>query len=207
MIRYKKNPRVTGSVIEVDGKKYPAKYIGKGQFSRVFRVGDRVIYYTKGDCSKEALATWQYDRMAHLPEIVRHENITMPNRSVWYVFSSPYYRNVTMKDKSAWLDMKNLVREFGAWWDQERGYQYQAYGRVRMDIYVMQRFVDYLNTDEVRKLPQTIRVRGSIVKALQEIVSVVSNCDSKAGFDFQKSNFGVNEYGTLIFRDPVYVME
>jgi len=103
MIRYKKNPvsRRTKSVITVDGQEYEAKYIGKGQYSKVFRVGDRVVYYTRGDCGKEVLAQFQYDRMTHLPELIRHQNITTV-RGVWYVFSSPYYRNVTTKDRSAY---------------------------------------------------------------------------------------------------------
>ena len=46
---------------------------------------------------------------------------------------------------------------------------------------------------------------NSILKALQEIVNVASNCGDKIGFDLHKKNFGVNEYGTLIFRDPIYV--
>ena len=75
MLRYKKNPGRKSGTIEVDGKFYKAKYIGKGQYSKVFRVGDRVVYYTRGDCGKEVLAQFQHDRMAHLPEIIRHENI------------------------------------------------------------------------------------------------------------------------------------
>jgi hypothetical protein len=193
MIRYKKNSRQGSSkIIEVDGKEYQAKYIGKGQFSKVFRVGDRVVYYTQGDCSKEVLAMFQYDRMAHLPELIRHENITMPNRSVWYVFSSPYYRNVTMKDKSAYQLMKKIIRVYGD--------LFSGYCRVGlMGIDLMQAIVDAMRLQS--DLPR------SVIKALQEIVYVVSNCGSKVGFDFQKSNFGVNEYGTLIFRDPVWVGE
>jgi hypothetical protein len=48
-------------------------------------------------------------------------------------------------------------------------------------------------------------VPRSVVKALQEIVDVALNCGYGVGFDLKKNNFGVNEYGTLIFRDPIYV--
>jgi hypothetical protein len=48
-------------------------------------------------------------------------------------------------------------------------------------------------------------VPRSIIRALQEIVNVASNCGGKPYFDLHKKNFGVNEYGTLIFRDPFYV--
>lgn len=192
MIRYKKNPRQSKSVIEVDGREYPAKYIGKGRYSKVFRVGDRVIYYTRGDCSKEVLAMYQYNRMAHLPELIRHENITMPSRAVWYVFSSPFYRNVTAKDKSAWELMTKILRVYaGAFnWAYDKGYR---------------------GIDLMQVIVGVIRGYGSLphsaIKAMEEIVQVSSKCGSDVGFDFHKKNFGVNEYGTLIFRDPVYVGE
>lgn len=191
MIRYKKNPRQGATEIEVDGKEYPAKFIGKGQFSLVFRVGDRVVYYTRGDCGKEVLAQYQYDRMAHLPELIRHENITMPNRSTWYIFSSPFYRNVTTKDRSAWELMKKVIRAY-------TGAHYVAYGQGLRDIDLMLAIVNIMKQSKV--LP------NSIIKALYEVVDVSSNCGRQGvSFDLHNKNFGVNEYGTLIFRDPVYV--
>jgi len=188
MIRYKKNPvsRQSKSVIQVDGREYQAKYIGKGQYSKVFRVGDRVVFYTRGDCSKEVLAMFQHERMTHLPEIVRHENITTP-RGTWYVFSSPFYRNVRKSDASAYALRDKIKKWYGVFYRQYPG----------NDIHTMQAIVDDFRKSQI--------VPHSVIKALQEIVNVVSNCSANAGFDFQNSNFGVNEYGTLIFRDPVWV--
>lgn len=190
MIRYRKNPAGRkSSVIEVDRKQYAAKYIGKGQYSRVFRVGDRVVYYTRGDCGKEVLAMFQYDRMTHLPELIRHENITTA-RGIWYVFSSPFYRNVTKKDRSAY----SLMRRIMVW------YKVFHRGDNRFEgIQLMQ--------DIVIRFAKESDVPRSVVKALQEIVNVASNCGYGIGFDLHKKNFGVNEYGTLIFRDPIYVRE
>lgn len=191
MIRYKKNPvsKQKQSVITVDRRQYPAKYIGKGQYSKVFRVGDRVVYYTRGDCSKEVLAMFQYDRMAHLPELIQHENITTA-RSIWYVFSSPFYRNVTTKDKSAYELMKKIVRTYA-------GAFHIAYRDGFRGLLLMNMIVNIMKNSG--SLP------NSIIKALQEIVDISSNCGDNVGFDLHKKNFGVNEYGTLIFRDPVYV--
>jgi len=190
MIRYKKNPKGSSKIIEVDGKQYQAKYIGKGHFSKVYRVGDRVVYYTRGDCGKEVLAMFQYDRIAHLPEIIRHENITMPN-ATWYVFSSPFYRDVKKSDGSAYKLMRSImyvsVKAFPEIYREYKG------------IYAMQKFVDVIKPIDV--LPR------SVIRALQEIVNVASNCGGSVGFDLHKKNFGVNEYGTLIFRDPIYVRE
>ena len=187
MIRYKKNPGRKSSIIEVDGKQYKAKYIGKGQYSKVFRVGDRVIYYTRGDCGKEVLAMFQYDRMMHLPEIIRHENITTI-RGVWYVFSSPFYRDIKKSDGSAYQMMKSIIKWYNYF---DKGYN--AFSGI-----------DYMQ-NIVNDFRLQSDVSRSIVKALQEIVDVASNCGGKVGFDLHKKNFGVNEYGTLIFRDPIYV--
>ena len=189
MIRYKKNPGRKSGEIEVDGKFYKAKYIGKGMYSKVFLVGDRVVYYTRGDCGKEVLAQFQYDRIAHLPYMVRHENITTV-RGIWYVFSSPYYRNVKKSDRSAWELMNKVIRHYNA--------IFRKYNQSE-GIYLMCAVVDEMR--KYKELPH------SVIKALQEIVNVASNCGNKVGFDLHKKNFGVNEYGTLIFRDPIYVRE
>lgn len=196
MIRYKKNPGRNVGSIEVDGKQYQAKYIGKGQYSKVYRVGDRVVYYTRGDCGKEVLAQFQYDRMAHLPELIRHENVTVRPGSIWYVFSSPFYRDVTTKDRSAYKMMKEIVRVVST-------LHSILYCKKYRDIELMQEIVTHIETQghQYGILPR------SVVKALQEIVDVASNCGNKVGFDLHKKNFGVNEYGTLIFRDPIYVRE
>jgi len=190
MIRYQKNPRVSKSVVVVDGVSYSAKYIGKGQYSRVFRVGDRVVYYTRGDCGKEVLAQFQHDRMAHLPEIIRHENINTGSGTLWYVFSSPFYRDVKKSDTSAYELMTKIMKWMKFFYSQDNAYE---------GLMLMQRIV--LRFEVESDVPR------SVVKALQEIVDVVSNCGDHTGFDLHKKNFGVNEYGTLIFRDPVYVRE
>jgi hypothetical protein len=192
MIRYVKNPasRKTKSVITVDGQQYQAKYIGKGQYSKVYRVGDRVVYYTRGDCGKEVLAQFQYDRMAHLPEIIRHENITIHPGHPWYVFSSPYYRDVTSRDTSAYKIMNKVIEWYRVFHRGDNRFE---------GIELMQ--------DIVIRFAKESDVPRSVVKALQEIVDVASNCGYGVRFDLHKKNFGVNEYGTLIFRDPIYVRE
>lgn len=177
----------------VDGYEFPAKYIGKGQYSKVYQVGNRVVYYTRGDCAKEVLAMFQYDRIAHLPEMIRHDNVRT-NRSMWYVFSSPYYRNITKKDRSAYELRRNIIEAFNAFRQKIQRHEYRTYGFIGMED-----FVKYLKVYRP-DIPK------SVVRALQEIVDIASNCSQEdMGFDFHPLNFGVNEYGTLIFRDPFYV--
>jgi hypothetical protein len=130
--------------------------------------------------------------MAHLPELIRHENITTA-RGRWFVFSSPYYRDVKSSDTSAWKLMKKII----LWHSEYKVEYYRDYTHEADDIYSMQAFVHFVKDD----MPK------SIINALQEIVNVASNCGPVIGFDLKKNNFGVNEYGTLIFRDPIYVRE
>ena len=194
MIRYQKNPRKTKSVITVDGQEYQAKYIGKGMYSKVFRVGDRVIYYTRGDCGKEVLAMYLYNRMAHLPDLTRHEDITTV-RARWYVFSSPYYRDVKRSDTSAWELRRHVIASYQYY----TGYMRSKGIDKENNVEFMQGFVEYMKNSKY--------VKYSVVKALQEIVDAASNCGAGVGFDLHNKNFGVNDYGTLIFRDPIYVRD
>jgi hypothetical protein len=172
------------TVVEVDGVKYPATYIGRGKFSRTFRVGDRVVYYTKGDCTKEVLAMFG-ERRTHLPEIIRHNDVVVYDKhwrekDRWQVYSSPYYRDVTAKDKEAWR-LVNILR--GVWLSISIDKFSLEFLRLRKDI------------------PR------SIVRDLEYIYEVSKNCGDKIYFDLHRKNFGVNEYGTLIFRDVIVTGE
>ena len=62
-----------------------------------------------------------------------------------------------------------------------------------------------LMEEQVKGMKEDKAVPNSTLKALQEIVNVAGNCGDDVWFDLHKKNFGVNEYGTLIFRDPIYV--
>ena len=190
---YKKTKKK--SIIEVDGRHYEAKYIGKGQFSKVYQIGDRVVMYTRGDCAKEVLAMYQYDRMAHLPELVSHDKIVLRNRDYdWWVFSSPFYRNVTTRDTSAYELMKRIIILFNTFNKDPDTYNIR---RSPYDYEIMEAFIKYIKYD--RYIPR------SIIKALYTVYELSRNCGDKMGFDFKKNNFGVNQYGTLIFRDVVWV--
>lgn len=177
-------------IVEIDGRRYPAKFLGKGAYSRVYQVGNRAVMYTKGDCAKEVLAMFLYDRLAHLPEIVRHDNVRT-NRSYWYVFSSPIYRDVTKKDKSAYELMHKMITFYNRYGgDAPLGVDGMQYFVNRMEEAVVGGYKNYL-------FPR------SVITAMQALVDVSSNCGGKISFDIHKKNFGVNQYGTLIFRDIV----
>ena len=174
-------------LIIVDGKPYTAKYIGKGSFSKVYRVGDRVVYYTRGDCSKEVLAMYLYEKLTHLTSMIRHDNITT-SRGEWYVFSSPYYRDVKKSD-SAYELMRKIIHLTGM--IHGIAYNHGLRGTDVMEAVVW----------GLRRYPEVPR---SIIKAMRIIMNLAKNCGDNMYFDLHKKNFGVNEYGTLIFRDPMY---
>lgn len=177
-------------VIQVDGKAYYAKYLGRGKFSRVYQVGNRAIYYTLDDCTKEVLALYYHGGTPHLPEIIRHDNITI-GRFDYQVYSSPVYRDLRRTDTSAYRIMKEILE-----WNRSFYQMCSINGiRYKLNYDTMIKFVEYCRTET--DLPR------SIVKALQEITELSSNCGYDIMFDFHKKNFGVNAYGTLIFRDVV----
>jgi hypothetical protein len=180
--------------IKIDGKLYSAEYLGRGKFSKVFKVGNRAVYYTQGDCGKEVLAMFQRKRVMHLPEIVRHDDVEVRGK-YYYVFSSPIYRNVTRKDRSAYESMMMIINLYGRFWDKLVNEVGLVAFNEMTGAEIMERFVEY-----VRKIPIVPR---SIVQALEELVNVAINCGGDVVFDFHRRNFGVNEYGTLIFRDPI----
>lgn len=184
------------AIIEVDGQRYNATYLGKGMYSKVYRVGDRVVYYTKDDCTKEVLSMFAQDRYTHLPEMVAHNDVKGYFRNVGWryykVYSSPYYRDVRASDTSAWKLMKRLIKLF--YIEVSRMYRQE----IRFDQQVMHILVDRI--EEYREIPH------SIINVMHLLVDLGALCGD-ARFDFHKKNFGVNTYGTLIFRDPMYIMK
>ena len=178
-------------VIVVDGREYSATYVGKGHFSKVYRIGDRVVYYTEDDCTKEVLAMFLHDRVTHLPEMVRHDDEQF-GRKRYRVFSCPFYRNVKSTDTSAWKLMNKVISLTKI---ETNRLHYQG---VRFYPDVMHALVDRI--EEYKQLPY------SMINVMHLLVDLGSTCGD-ARFDFHKKNFGVNHYGTLIFRDPMYVMK
>lgn len=191
MKRYKKSPVKSSKIIEVDGRQYYATYLGKGTYSKVYRVGDRVVYYTKDDCTKDVLSMFVQDRVTHFPEIVRHNDMQVGN-NYYLVYSSPYYKDVRSSNVSAWKLMKKIIKLFNI--ESSRLH----YHKIRFDQQVMHTLVDRI--EEYKELPY------SMINAMHLLVDLGAMCGD-ARFDFHKKNFGVNEYGTLIFRDPIYVMK
>ncbi len=179
-------------IVEVDGKKYEGIFLGKGKFSKVFRVGDRVVYYTRGDCAKEVVARFA-GRYIHIPELIEHDKIRM--RGLWIsVYSSPIYRDVKATDRSAWSLMNTLIKEYRNF---QFTHSFMGGSGFSSGVEIMEAFVD--------RLKRRGKVPHSIINALNFIIDVAVNCGEWVTFDFHRKNFGVNEYGTLIFRDVFWV--
>jgi len=174
-------------IIRIDGKEYIAEYLGKGVFSKVYRVGNRAIYFTKGDCSKKVLAMYSFERLPHITEIVQHNNV-----GAFQVYSSPIYGDVKKSDTSAWRLMTEIIKLYKLYSSHLAVNFLRLSGRERM-----QGFVDMLEDDK--------SVPYSIIRSLQAMIEIYRNCGDNTYFDFHKQNFGVNEYGTLIFRDIAFI--
>jgi hypothetical protein len=183
----------TKYAISIDGHLYSAKYLGMGKFSEVYRVGDRAVYYTKDDCTKEVLALFYHGGVPHLPEIIQHDNV-QAGRTEFQCYSSPIYRNVKRTDTSAYRLRKSII----GWY--ESFYQMHQINRIKFEpnFDTMRKFVEYCRVET--DLPR------SVVKALDTLTEISGNCGYDISFDMHKGNFGVNAYGTLIFRDLVYVV-
>lgn len=187
------------ATVVVDGIEYEGKFIGQGKFSKVYRVGNRVVYYTKNDCAKEVLG-YSDVRMIHLPELIRHENVIVYDikkgeiKDVYNVYSAPYYKNVTRKDESAWLLMNKII---------------DLYFEYMININIVCRRIGMTNIEKMEGFVDYIRgkviIPRSIVNALAYLVDRIRDCGEDAMFDFHSGNFGVNEYGVLILRDVVVV--
>lgn len=189
------------ATVVVDGIEYEGKFIGQGKFSKVYRVGNRVVYYTKNDCAKEVLG-YSDVRMMHLPELIRHENVIVYDikkgeiKDVYNVYSAPYYKNVTRKDESAWLLMNAIIDFYFEYYMRNKDIVRSHSGMTNIEK--MEGFVDYIRGKVI--------IPRSIVNALAYLVNRIRDCGEDAMFDFHSGNFGINEYGVLILRDVVAII-
>src|SRR5579862_82599 len=97
--------------IKVRGQFLNATYLGKGLFTTAYRVGDIVYCYTNTDKMKEAIRECEG---VHIPQITLEDTDCLFRRIQYdYVYSMPYYRNITSKDTEAWKILKECSRALG----------------------------------------------------------------------------------------------
>lgn len=159
--------------LTIDGKTVTGEFIGKGLFSKAYRVGDMVFLLCQGDYSKECLALFADQRLKHVPTIKRHEDIG-DNQ----VFSMPYYRKLTKKDyPQAFAQWRTLQNKLGI----------AAIGPKAIES-----LIERLRVQGEESLADAV---SNMYEAFQNYAyhSMV--------FEFQKVNVSVNDQGELILRD------
>lgn len=190
--------------ITVDGKRLDATYLGRGKYCVAYRHGKRVyLFVDQDDNMKDAITSFGGCHGYHIPRLKYHEDAKRGNKWV-KIFSSPYYRNVTAKDKKAWAIIKTLrkveaeIREKFHRKVRLRNDEFRREGRrAKMAFFCYahdyrQRVVNVLELREA--VPQ------SVIDSLRKMSSAGGNWGD-AMWDFSRTNFGVTQSGRLILRD------
>lgn len=179
--------------IAIDGRQYKALFVGRGVYSKTFLLCTQteciVVYYTKNDCTKEALSLLSR-KVKHIPRVRAHHPVVIKS-VVYNVYTSPYYRDVTKRDILAWRhydEMKKLYNSYRsiAWKDISKGYEFVC------------GFVEYMKS--VGTLPE------SLIEAFNVVLLLVINCDGTVYVDIKKNNFGVDDNGNLVLRDVFFIL-
>lgn len=164
--------------LQIDGQTVRAQFIGKGLFSKAYRVENTVYLLTQGDYSKECIAL--FARGQHIPVITRHEDIE-EGRAMYQVFSMPFYQPMRKKHSKAWKQwafLKQVCVVPG------------GYFEVR----------EWLDSDRVK-----LELEPTVWDALDQMIEAFSNYDSESmGLEFNKVNVSVDEKGELILRDVLF---
>lgn len=157
----------------IDGTEIPAHYISQGMFCKAYRSGNRVYLLCTGDYSKECIALFCDKTIPHIPHITRHEPLVERGKD-YQIYSMPFYRKLTTKDKKAyrqWKTLPTIIRSYSE----------------------ASTYVD----SEQNNTPESVR------EAIRELIGAFCNYDIDGMLlEFNKSNVGVNEQtGDLILRD------
>jgi hypothetical protein len=89
-------------------------FLGKGMFSKAYRIGEKVIVLTS-DMSKECIAIFCQGENPHIPKMERLDDI---NGKDCYLM--PYYKPLKASEKEAWKQYKALKEAIDSVPYQER---------------------------------------------------------------------------------------
>ncbi len=173
----------TQTTITVNGKELEAIFLGKGQFSKAYRVGDFVYTFTKNDYSKEAVSMWAIEN-EHTPTIERIQIIDDNT----HIYRMPYYEPLNAKDHpTAWAirkELQNVKTQY--FWDFARQHN------------------NYWGFDLSNKVIECANVSDTIKECLQSMIDAFMNYDVNPCFEFPKRNLAVDDKGNIIFLDVLF---
>jgi GNAT superfamily N-acetyltransferase len=178
--------------IRVEGQDIAGSYLGAGHYVRKAVLSDNKVYLImkKQDLMKDALAENEFDT-PHIPPVERiYDNVKDE-----YIYTMPYYKPISAKDREAWSIMRELNRAKDVVW---RNYHFGGKTRDR-PIYT---YWYEMGNDIISeaKVPQSVK------EALTELLNAAGNYGSVM-FEFDKRNVGVDELGRIIFRDIIFDIE
>ena len=175
-------------LIQVDGKEYPAIYLGCGRYCRAFLVEETVYCFVRAEeHMKECVSMW-CDSSPHIPPIERHDPV---NGVYTQVYSMPYYRNIQASDKEAWEILKTLQKAHS-----------RAVAESPGSIYLF-------GADINRKIINLVRTQipDSVVEALENLADAACNYGCGVLMEFGRRNIGVDSEGRIVFRDVLFDAE
>jgi hypothetical protein len=179
--------------IRVDDKDLEAEFLGKGHYCTAYRAGDTVYcFVVEDEYMKEVISQW-IENVPHIPAIRKHDDQQI--RGKWFqLYSMPFYRNITAKDREAWAALKVLKESAERLFRQE---YCQAKPLAVHGAYFNQAIIE----DTRGKVPE------SVTKALEELASAAQNYGCGVSFEFGQRNIGVDDQGRIIFRDILFDAE
>lgn len=183
--------------VTIDGKKYPARVIGKGAFARALYVPARrlpiviIVKDEMNDYSKEIMSGVASSNK-HLPRI-RPLGLLEEGRA----YEMPLYGMPLRKNKApeAWAIYKTLDT---VWWETVLRPR-TSIGRPPRSGY--ENMYNFVHEALPGKVPR------SVLNALQAIMDEAANYGSEYTFEWDVRNLGYDKHGNLILVDPVYSTE
>ena len=173
----------TVKTLRINGETLQAEYIGKGSFSRVYRVGDSVYIFLKlgpscenTDYSKEILKNCAYSQ--HVPQI---EYIDKTETHI--IYKMPFYNKLTV-GSVAYKQAKILYKAWVKTW----------YNPKEDNFTNNHKFVNSIDS----LLP------ASIIEALREIIDESGNYGLQYRLEFPLRNTAEDSEGNLILLDVLF---
>lgn len=190
--------------ITILGRTVLAQYLGKGQFSKAYRVGGHVYVFTNGCMMKDMLT--RCNPMKHIPVIEHVETQPAPRRPQdTEVYRMPFYEPLLRTSPATcgwspwaiWQQLKEVRRD--AW--------NKVFGGPVADDSISYRGVD-VSWECCEIASRNTAIPATITQALYEMQSTMADYGSGHTFEFcRQANFKIGPDSELILLDVCYDAE
>jgi hypothetical protein len=175
-----------------DGTELAVHYLGRGAHATAYQHGLTVyLLVDEDDNMKEALELFVPDGTPHVPPVKRLGTVCKRGKCR-NVYTMPYYRTVTAKDKEAWAVVK-LLESTRLELHRTR---FVATGKC-LSVYGIELMYEVIQATRT-KVPE------SVTEALEALSYAGSNYGCGVTFEFGRRNIGVDERGGVVFRDVLF---